>query len=482
MQNKTTLSITALYFAFVFLCSQANATLIDRGNGFIYDDVLDVTWYDYTHRLSDWNSAITWADELTLTFPDTGVMFTGWRLPTTQDSPYGEPYIWGTSGIPGDGNDPEGISHNWGYNLINGELGYLFYEELGNYGGYNPDGSLPTDWGLMNTGPFTNLIDESYWTSTSYKNYPTDAWLFNFYNGCLKKFMKSGSIYAIALHDGDISNPNTPPIIEPILNQVIEPGVLFEFAVNAYDPDAEDTITLGADYLPPGAYFDNETGVFSWIPPINGEANYLDLEFFAQDDGNPIEISKETITITVGLETNRPPEFFEKPAIQSVHEYTTVDLSIEAPDPDGDQVRYYAANLPEGSSFDSDTGNFLWTPNSEQLGYYPVTFVAYDTTEPTLTDQLDIIITVSQVSTTTELTDIIINEVHSYALPQDLDSSYCDSLGKAKDFIARGKTNPATNNLDKFINKVSADIINGNIAQANGDYLIYIATDLRGRL
>lgn len=49
------------------LAGTANAGLIDRGNGLIYDDVLDVTWLQnatLAGTTMNWNDSVAWADSL----------------------------------------------------------------------------------------------------------------------------------------------------------------------------------------------------------------------------------------------------------------------------------------------------------------------------------------------------------------------------------------------------------------------------------
>ncbi len=49
----------------IFLAATAQATLIDRGEGFIYDDVLDVTWAQNANINGGpmtWDQAVAWVD------------------------------------------------------------------------------------------------------------------------------------------------------------------------------------------------------------------------------------------------------------------------------------------------------------------------------------------------------------------------------------------------------------------------------------
>ena len=60
------------------LAAPAHATLIDRGSGLIYDDVLDITWLQDAGfgGNRNWDDAVVWAD--TLSFGG----FDDWRLPS----------------------------------------------------------------------------------------------------------------------------------------------------------------------------------------------------------------------------------------------------------------------------------------------------------------------------------------------------------------------------------------------------------------
>lgn len=56
---------------------------------------------------------------------------------------------------------------------------------------------------------------------------------------------------------------------------------------------------------------------------------------------------------------------------KSVNENSLLEFTISATDIDGDALTYSSENLPSGSTFDSTTGIFSWTPNYEQSGIYP---------------------------------------------------------------------------------------------------------------
>ena len=88
---KKTICLMTVFLASCLLVVQANAALVDRGTGMIYDTDLGITWlqdanyaqtsgYDADGRMT-WNQATNWAAGLNIN----GI--TGWRLPSTVDGP-----------------------------------------------------------------------------------------------------------------------------------------------------------------------------------------------------------------------------------------------------------------------------------------------------------------------------------------------------------------------------------------------------------
>ena len=74
----------------------------------------------------------------------------------------------------------------------------------------------------------------------------------------------------------------------------------------------------------------------------------------------------------------------------------TLQFTVTATDPDGDQVTLAASNLPTGATFDPLTGQFSWTTTVNNIGTYPnIQFVATDTGYPSMDDSKTITITVT---------------------------------------------------------------------------------------
>lgn len=180
------LKLMAIVLVLLVSASGVYAELHDRGNGLIYDDVLDVTWRQDV-ALSGWvnySTAVSWVDTL-----DYGG-FSDWRLPNTPGTAQG---------------------------FINeGETGHLYYTELGNSAGsYN-----------INVGPFINMPATQYNVPDIEYNHarfwlngeplqPDYAWDFTFrydniyasqnYSGMQNSGPAAqGNLYAWAVRDGDV--------------------------------------------------------------------------------------------------------------------------------------------------------------------------------------------------------------------------------------------------------------------------------------
>jgi len=94
-------------------------------------------------------------------------------------------------------------------------MGYLYYTELGNKGGYDVNGNLQSGSGLTNTGPFKNLQYNEYWSGTTYAADPTGAWAFGFFGdtrgGGQGLAWNGWSYTALAVYQGDVAAPTPIP-------------------------------------------------------------------------------------------------------------------------------------------------------------------------------------------------------------------------------------------------------------------------------
>ncbi|HFE38188.1 MAG TPA: DUF1566 domain-containing protein [Gammaproteobacteria bacterium] len=213
MKNK----LMPLTLGFALLlggAGSASAGLIDRGDGMIYDDDLNITWladanyaqtsgYDVDGLMS-WSAANAWADQLVITDTN-GVDYSDWRL---------------FNADPSDTNCTDSIApsgfatQHFGYNCAGNELGHLFYDELGVTAGNSISDS--TDPGLA---LFSNVQSSVYWSGTDFAPDTSQAWLFITNDGRQNITNKDNELYAWAVRSGDVAISSVP-----------EPGTMFLLA------------------------------------------------------------------------------------------------------------------------------------------------------------------------------------------------------------------------------------------------------------
>ena len=200
MKNLIALTLSLL------LSSLSYSALYDRGNGLIYDDVLDITWlqdanyaqtsgYDSDGKMN-WNDANNWASNFTYEG------HVDWRLPETIDIGNDGPTYY---------NSHEGV--DWGVNLTNhSEMSHLFYESLGNLSVHSTEGCTTADPSkcLNNSSFFVNIMYSDYWSSTSFILDNNNAWDFSFGVGNQDFNSKDSIAYAWPVHDGDIGLAPVP--------------------------------------------------------------------------------------------------------------------------------------------------------------------------------------------------------------------------------------------------------------------------------
>jgi len=177
--KRMNIFLIALVMVFCF-SAQAYATLFLRGQGssdygtynMIYDDDLDITWYDYAHgpetlEWDKWMSMVNWADGLLVNFG--GANYDDWRLPVSDNCLF--------------------------FNCSDSEMGHLYYEE-----GISSD----------SPGPFNNIQADIFYSGTPYPTEPVYIWSFDFRNGRQAGRGIDVGYYALAVRDGDVA-----PVPEP---------------------------------------------------------------------------------------------------------------------------------------------------------------------------------------------------------------------------------------------------------------------------
>lgn len=199
--------------ALLLISLQSNAALVERLGGLAYYDTdADLTWladanyavttgYD-ADGLMNWYDANLWVSNLNVG----GIG--DWRLPYTLQ--------------PDPSCSFQTASASYGYSCTGSELGNLFHNVLGNLSYYDSNMVYQPDWGLSNTGPFSN-VQARYWSETVYAPYTENAWGFNVHTGYQVSTYKTNdkNLYAWAVRSGDVAVVPVPPAIWLLLSGLI---------------------------------------------------------------------------------------------------------------------------------------------------------------------------------------------------------------------------------------------------------------------
>lgn len=196
--SKTMAAVAAL----AALTGAAQAALVDRGGGMIYDSTRNITWladmnYAGTSGHTDtevlpggamsWMAANNWANNLVYGG------FSDWRLPTLNPSDT-------TCSAP-----TPAFPYPYGLNCTGGELSGLFVADLG----IRPlesvlDQTGDTNEQKANLALFRNIQSLAYWSATAF-GAQNSAWYFDTSRGYQGVAGSDGLIYAVAVRTGDVA-------------------------------------------------------------------------------------------------------------------------------------------------------------------------------------------------------------------------------------------------------------------------------------
>ena len=195
-----TLKKLAAAAALIALSGAAQAALVNRGGGMIYDTTRNITWLaDMNYAQTSghtgtgvnangrmtWDAATAWASNLIYGG------FSDWRLPTLN---------------PNDASCTNGFSVGGGYNCTGGELSGLFVTDLGNKAVESVLNQVgDTAEQIANLALFSKVQSNGYWSGTGYAPSTSGAWLFNSDIGLQVIVDKPSASFAVAVRPGDVA-------------------------------------------------------------------------------------------------------------------------------------------------------------------------------------------------------------------------------------------------------------------------------------
>ncbi len=143
---------------------------------------------------------------------------------------------------------------------------------------------------------------------------------------------------------------NTPPVLDPIGDQLSAPGATISLATSASDADG-DVLTFAATGLPAGLDIDENTGEISGAVDAGAGAGSPYVVTVTVDDGEDSDVE----IFTWIVEANDPP-VVDPIADQTNDEGDAISLSVIASDPEFGALTFGAVGLPGGLSIDPTTG------------------------------------------------------------------------------------------------------------------------------
>jgi hypothetical protein len=199
-------------------------------------------------------------------------------------------------------------------------------------------------------------------------------------------------MFAIMSVNIEVLDVNRPPVITTISDTTIGDGFMLSFPIEYSDPDSTQPLLFYRN-LPDSATitdFGDGFALFEWRPSYNDIGIYF-ITIGCFDEIDPALADSQIVTIEVLTSGNHPPIFNPVPD-QMVRSLDTLNLLVEAFDPDGDSIVIdYISALPEGMVF-TDSGNgtasLYWIPTFDQAGFYTVTLEASD--DSLLSDIIDV--------------------------------------------------------------------------------------------
>lgn len=228
---------------------------------------------------------------------------------------------------------------------------------------------------------------------------------------------------------------NGAPTIAVIGDVTIDEQTEWRFDVNASDPDG-DTLTyaLDATTRPAGMTINATTGEIVWTPTeAQGPGSYSTVVTVTDSTQRS---ASQTFSVIV-REVNRPPSLIIPAELQdgvASLDGTSFSAQFSASDPDlpTNQLTYVIVGDAHGAAIDSNSGEFLWSPNG-QTGETQFEVSVRDNGTPVLDDSFTFTININQSPTVTAISDQTIPEEQAVTIQVSATDAEGDVLTYALD-------------------------------------------------
>jgi VCBS repeat-containing protein len=227
----------------------------------------------------------------------------------------------------------------------------------------------------------------SYTPNTDFSG--TDSFTYHAGDGQMDSGVAVVTVTVASVNDPPAASSDAYETGEDAPLAIAAPGVL------ANDADVENNPLVAVLDAGPinGTLTIEPDGSFTYTP--HADFSGPDSFTYHADDGED-DSSVATVTIYVGAVNDAP--VLEPIGPYSAGEGQSLTITVNADDPDGDDLAFEAGDLPSGAQFAPSEGSFSWTPNAGSSGNYRVLFRVSDSGRPPLGAYEYVTITVGSVN------------------------------------------------------------------------------------
>ncbi|MCS7469110.1 putative Ig domain-containing protein [Stieleria sp. ICT_E10.1] len=167
--------------------------------------------------------------------------------------------------------------------------------------------------------------------------------------------------------------PNVPPQIRSTPREIAVIGQNYRYRVAAEDANG-DPLDYVLETAPAGMSL-SANGLVQWVS-ARTQFGLHDVVLRVDDGRGGVARQEFVINVQTDL-VNDPPEIISNPRqLLTLGEDYVYDP--RGFDPDGDGLVWSLPTAPRGMSIDTESGSIRWTPDDDQLGFFPVTVVVDD--------------------------------------------------------------------------------------------------------
>tara|TARA_R110002167_G_scaffold352262_1_gene565134 strand:- start:1303 stop:19128 length:17826 start_codon:yes stop_codon:yes gene_type:complete len=204
--------------------------------------------------------------------------------------------------------------------------------------------------------------------------------------------------------------PNQSPVIESIPVTSVELNQVYQYQIDAYDPNGDDLI-YSLNSAPAGMSI-NDDGLISWSPQTLGEYS---VELVVEDPAGLQSTQTFTLIVTAPVVLNEGPEITSTPTGPAIKDRAYQYRAI-ASDPNGDVITWSLdpASVVGNMAINATTGQLTWTPADD--GTYSITVIATDSHGAAASQTFSLVVlkNAAPVITSTPDQSVDINVAYSY--------------------------------------------------------------------